>query len=431
MISRKKTFLPVVIISLLFPLNASINETGTNKINSVVLVNPAENTTESDNKIILAKKKKDKTDDKKALKRQKELLEKREKAEAEIAARKAAAEKEEQERLEAERLEAERLEAERLEAERLEKERIENEKLEAERLAKEKEEKELEEQKRLEEEKKLEQERIEKEKQEQAALEQKKQQELLQQQLELELAKQKEAVNKNRKEYLSDYMIYDLPTVDDSTADENAYYHINNPNETDASGRTLLMRAAKSGNEWELKQLLAAGADVNLTDNDGWTALMYAVRYSDALDCVDALLEAGADVTKKNKYNASALVLASCYNGNPKILTKLLDEYKSSDKEVLRSLIFLLSEQNISERQQLSKVELFMEKAVPLNVIYEGKTPLIYAAQYGSYTTVIQLLLDNQASVTLRSTEGKTAFDYAVKNKNLAHDETYWALNNR
>lgn len=426
MISRKKTFLPLVIISLLFPLNASINETGTNKINSLFLVNPVENKTESEKSIILAKKKKDTADDKKALKRQKELLEKREKAEAEIAARKAAAEKEEQERLE-----AERLEAEKLEAERLEKERIENEKLEAERLAKEKEQKELEEQKRIEEEKKLEQERIEKEKQEQAALEQKKQQELLQQQLELELAKQKETVNKNRKEYLSDYMIYDLPTVDDTTADENAYYHINNPNETDASGRTLLMRAAKSGNEWELKQLLAAGADVNLTDNDGWTALMYAVRYSDALDCVDALLEAGADVTKKNKYNASALVLASCYNGNPKILTKLLNEYKSSDKEVLRSLIFLLSEQNISERQQLSKVELFMEKAVPLNVIYEGKTPLIYAAQYGNYTTVIQMLLDNQASVTLRSTEGKTAFDYAVKNKNLAHDETYWALNNR
>ena len=41
------------------------------------------------------------------------------------------------------------------------------------------------------------------------------------------------------------------------------------------------------------------------------------------------------------------------------------------------------------------------------------------------------MLLDNQASPTLRSTEGKTAFDYAMKNNNLAHDETYWALNKR
>ena len=158
---------------------------------------------------------------------------------------------------------------------------------------------------------------------------------------------------------------------------------------------------------------------------------MYAVRYSEAQDCTDSLLEAGADITKKNNYGSSALVLAACYNGNPQILTKLLKEYKSSDKEVLRSLIFLLSEQNISERQQLTKLQLFMEKAVPLNVLYEGKTPLMYAAQYGSSTKVISKLLDNQASVTLRSTEGKTAFDYAMKNKNLAHDETYWALNKR
>ena len=191
------------------------------------------------------------------------------------------------------------------------------------------------------------------------------------------------------------------------------------------------MRAAKNGNEWELNILLQSGADVNLTDDDGWTALMYAVRYSEALECVDSLLEAGADVSVKNKYGSSALVLASCYNGNPQILTKLLKEYKSSDKEVLRSLVFLLTEQNISERQQLSKLQLFMDKAVPLNVLYEGKTPLMYAAQYGSSTKIIKILLENQSSVTLRSTEGKTAFDYAMNNKNLAHDENYWALNNR
>ena len=191
------------------------------------------------------------------------------------------------------------------------------------------------------------------------------------------------------------------------------------------------MRAAKAGNEWELNLLLKSGAKVNLTDDDGWTALMYAVRYSEGTGCVEALLDAGADVTHKNRYGSSALVLASCYNGNPQILKLLLEKYGSSDKEVMRSLVFLLSEQNISEHQQLTKLQLFMEKAVPLNVLYEGKTPLMYAAQYGNSTKTIQKLLDNQASVTLRSTEGRTAFDYAINNKNLAHDEAYWALNKR
>ena len=158
---------------------------------------------------------------------------------------------------------------------------------------------------------------------------------------------------------------------------------------------------------------------------------MYAVRYSGSLECVEKLLEAGTDVTVKNNFGFSALVLAACYNGNPQILNKLLESYKASDKEVLKALVFLLSEQNISERQQLSKLQIFMDKAVPLNILYEGKTPLMYAAQYGNSTKILQILLDNQSSVTMRSTEGKTAFDYAGNNKNLTHNETYWMLNKK
>ena len=379
MFNKKSIFVLLISVLLLFPITA------------------------------FSSRKKVKDDDEAALQRQQELLEKREQAEAEIAARREAAEREERERIERERLEAERLEQERLEAERLALEKAAQE----------------------EEAKRLEAERLAKEAEEAAAQEQKKQQELLQQQMELELENQKKTAQKSSKEYLSDYMVYDTESIDDSEVDEDEYYHIENPDERDAAGRTLLMRAAKNGNEWELNILLNSGADVNLTDDDGWTALMYAVRYSEALECVDALLDAGADVTRKNNYGASALVLAACYNGNPQILNKLLTGYKSSDKEVLRSLIFLLSEQNMSERQQLTKLQLFMDKAVPLNVLYEGKTPLIYAAQYGNSTKVIQKLLDNQASISLKSTEGKTAFDYAMNNKNLAHDDAYWALNKR
>ncbi len=359
-------------------------------------------------------------DDDAALQRQQELMEKRAQAEAEIEARKKAAELAELERIEQERLEAERLEAERIAAEKAKKEAKEKAAKEAEEAAlKAAKEAEEAEKRRLEEER-LEAERIAKEKQE-----------LLQQQMKKELENQKQTPDKNRKEYLSDYIVYDFDTIDDTISDDITYNRIANPDEKDAAGRTLLMRAAKNGNEWELKLLLESGANVNLTDEDGWTALMYAVRYSEALECVDALLDAGADVSVKNKYGSSALVLAACYNGNPQILTKILKEYKSSDKEVLRSLIFLLSEQNISERQQVTKLQLFMDKAVPLNVLYEGKTPLMYAAQYGSSTKVIKILLENQSSVTLRSTEGKTAFDYAMKNTNLVHDENYWALNKR
>lgn len=375
----KKAILILILVSFIFPLSA------------------------------FSSRKKIKDNDSAALERQKELLEQREKAEAEIAARKAQAEREEEERIA----------REKEEAERLEKERIENERLEAERIALEK---------AREEEERL---RLQKEKEEAAALEEKKAQELLQQKMAEELEKQKKVTEKKRREYLSDYMVYDSESIDESESDEDEYNRIENPDERDAAGRTMLMRAAKSGNEWELKLLINSGCNVNLTDEDGWTALMYAVRYSESFECLEVLLDAGSDVSCKNNFGSSALVLAACYNGNPQILSKLISQYKSTDREVLRSLVFLLSEQNISERQQLTKLQLFMDAAVPLNVLYEGKTPLMYAAQYGNSTKLIQKLLDNQASVTLRSTEGKTAFDYAMKNNNLIHDQTYWSLNQR
>ena len=66
-----------------------------------------------------------------------------------------------------------------------------------------------------------------------------------------------------------------------------------------------------------------------------------------------------------------------------------------------------------------------------LNSFYNGKTPLMYAAQYCNSTSIIKKLLDNGAAVTIRAADGKTAFDYAKQNSSLPHDDTYWALNQK
>ena len=89
----------------------------------------------------------------------------------------------------------------------------------------------------------------------------------------------------------------------------------------------------------------------------------------------------------------------------------------------------VLENVSVTEKDQLAKLRFYIDQAVPLNVLYEGKTPLMYAAKYGNSTKIIKMLIDNQASPVLRSTEGKTAFDYASKNSNLIHDDSYWALN--
>lgn len=414
MISRKLHFLTLISAFSIFPLTASVSHNSNEYkiINSFDSYNSDSDDFEDYVIPVFHSASKSKAEDKKALQRQKELMEKRAKAEAAIAERREAAEREEQEKLEKERLELEN------------QKKLAEEALESEKAA------ELEEQKRIEAQR-LEEEKLEKERIEKLAEEQKKEQEKLQKQMELELEKQKAESVKKRKEYLSDYMVYDIETIDSFDADDSPYERISNPDEKDNSGKTLLMKAAQAGNVEKIRQLLYSNANVNLKDNDGWTALMYAVRYSESYECVEELLQAGADSTIRNNYGSSAIILSACYNKNSKILKKLFEKYKSSDKEVLRAMIFLLTEHNISEEQQLSMLQIFMDESVPLNVLYEGKTPLMYAASFGNSTKLIKMLLDNQASPTLRSTEGKTAFDYAMKNNNLAHDETYWALNKR
>ena len=301
---------------------------------------------------------------------------------------------------------------------KIEQEKLEQERLEKERLARiEEEKKKIEEQKRLEQVKIIAQKEEEDRKKDQMDLEKA-----------LELVKNKKSSG-YQKEFLHDYMIFDEPEVEQTNKDKSII--LENPDETDSFGKTLLMKAAKAGNDWQISALLASGANVNLKDKDGWTALMYAVRYQESLNCVDLLLQAQADVKIKNKYGSSALMIASCYNNNPQIIKKLLSYYQMNDKEVLKSLVLLLSESQTSEYTSIAKLNAFLDYSVPLNTFYEGKTPLMYACEFGNSTKIIKVLIDNNAITSIRSTEGKTAYDYASENQSLTHDSNYWLLNKK
>ena len=237
-------------------------------------------------------------------------------------------------------------------------------------------------------------------------------------------------VNRYQRENLLDYApkkTLELP-VDD---DYSSYQLIGSPNEADAKGCTLLMKAAKAGNNWELKNLINSGASVNLKDSDGWTALMYAVRYQENTSIIEQLIEAGADVRVKNNYDVSALMIAATYNGNPEILRKLLTYYSPSEKEVVQAFVLMLSDNYSSDYSKAAKVDTFIEKSISLNSFYNGKTPLMYAAQHCSSTVVIKKLLEYGAGTSIRSADGKTAFDYAKENPSLPHDDIYWMLNKK
>src|SRR5688572_12162418 len=68
------------------------------------------------------------------------------------------------------------------------------------------------------------------------------------------------------------------------------------PNARDASGNTLLMRAAWYGNPELLSFLISKGAEVNATNSAGSTALM---RAAGDVAKIKILLENGANVNAK------------------------------------------------------------------------------------------------------------------------------------
>jgi hypothetical protein len=73
--------------------------------------------------------------------------------------------------------------------------------------------------------------------------------------------------------------------------------------------RTPLMVAASGGHLAAVQTLVKLGAEVNATDDEGWTSLMFGVN-SGKLDVVSALIEAGADINARTRTGATALSMA-------------------------------------------------------------------------------------------------------------------------
>ena len=227
--------------------------------------------------------------------------------------------------------------------------------------------------------------------------------------------------------YLYDFLTEPVTEIKKESEDTTVF--IPEANETDENGRTPLMNAAKSGNLWLLKSLIKSGADVKKRDNEGWTSMMYAIRYQNTLEVIDILAKNGALLNDKNNYLTSTLSMASMWSENPEILNRVLNSYFPGDKEIFKSFILCITSENTSIISQKEKLNVFLKKNVPVNRIYEGKTPLMYACLYAKSTEIIKLLLDSGAITTIRTQTNKTAFDFAAENKNLVHDETYWSLN--
>ena len=135
-----------------------------------------------------------------------------------------------------------------------------------------------------------------------------------------------------------------------------------------------LIRAVENNNASQTQNLLDKGANPNVRNPQGYTALMLAARNQQPKLAI-LLLEAGAAPDLRNKYGETAIMLAS-YHG------------------------------------QLGLVKQLYAKGADID--HDGWNPLIYAASKG-YSEIVQFLLTFGASVNATTDNGTTALMMAAR----------------
>lgn len=174
------------------------------------------------------------------------------------------------------------------------------------------------------------------------------------------------------------------------------------------SGKPL-MAAAAAGRKNTTKLLLAAGADIAVQDELGWTALHHAANAGHVL--IVRLL-AGQSTAARNLQDQTAMVLAAG-NGHEAVVRALLPDLH--DGEAMTEDIhpaFFLAARNGHHRVATL---LAIRGATVHTVGKDGRTAFIIAVEDG-HSKVVELLLRFGADTSETTTSGESALFVATRN---------------
>ena len=197
----------------------------------------------------------------------------------------------------------------------------------------------------------------------------------------------------------------------------------------------MLLEASAAKNIVIVQKLLNQGIHSGVQDQDGITALMYAVR-AENKEIVELLVKAGAPINARNKNGGTALSSA-IGTGNKTIVTLLLnagaqiDSYslaialQCSHIEILELIIDKSANKQKARNEALGFAALLNKPEYIRKLIEQGadvnarnsqnKTPLLIAAEKG-HEKCVQLLLEAKADVTLQDDAKLDALAYAKNN---------------
>ena len=211
---------------------------------------------------------------------------------------------------------------------------------------------------------------------------------------------------------------------------------VENANVTDQDGNTLLMWAVRKRGDTAVRMLIKAGADVNTRDRNGNTPLEVAISRSDARTA-GLLIIAGADVNTRDR-NGNTLLEVAINKGNLSAVGILLnagakvtaDTFKLAERKnnanimaVLERADFAAQDKLISaiqSRRGVERLKPLIEATGNLNAVDKsGMTPLKWAVDNND-APAVDMLIKAGADKNFR-TRGVTPLIRAIpKNKDLA-----------
>lgn len=195
----------------------------------------------------------------------------------------------------------------------------------------------------------------------------------------------------------------------------NAFFDAGiNPNAQDeANGRTALIGAAAGGDLEVVNVLVQRGADVNVKDKKGYTALFHATEamyYDVALVIMN---QPSLDANARG-LNGSTALINYVWRDRKDAVEKLLErgaDVNAQDADGDTAL------HGVAENGNLEILNLLLDKGANPNVKNRlGGTPLMWAAVFGNETVAVRLL-ERGADASLKDADGMTALDWARRNK--------------
>jgi ankyrin repeat protein len=176
------------------------------------------------------------------------------------------------------------------------------------------------------------------------------------------------------------------------------------------NGYTPLFSAVEGGNLDVVRLLLDHGADAHIRDKNENNALHIAAAHGH-LEVSRMLLALKLDVNARNDGEKTSLHKALTKSGKPDVVRLLLDH--GADVHMCTGIGCWSALHLAVKGENPEIVQMILEQNAEVEVRdSQGETPLL-AASFNGNTAVVQLLLDHGADPHVRDVDGKTALDKA------------------